>query len=211
MASTAVSKYRTSVKVSTGTTATKTITGITAANPVVVTSSAHALAVGAVVKISGVVGMTEINGRVGVITAQDTNTFTLGGIDGTGFTAWASGGVATPHTMTQVENVTNWDRSSDEADRVDATNLMSTKKEYIIGLSGEGTVTLTVDVDATGPGQAEIREYVGVDSEHVVTVARSDGKAQALNVKWTSLSESFPDKHTGTFTGVVTGPVAWYA
>lgn len=211
MATTAVSKYRTSVKVSTATGSVKTITGITAANPVVVTSTAHGLSVGAVVYITGVSGMTEINGMAGVVTAQDTNTFTLGGINGSAFTAYTSGGSATPQTMTQVENVTNFDRSGEEAERFDATNLMSTKKEYITGLAGEGSVTLSVDIDSTGPGQAAIRAKVGTDTVQVVTVTRSDSDVEALAVKWTNFSESYPDKHTGSFTGIVTGPVAWYA
>lgn len=211
MASTAVSKYRTSVKVATAATAAKTITGISKANPAVVTSSTHGLAVGAVVVITGVVGMTEINGMAGVVTAQDTNTFTLGGIDSTNFTTYTSGGSATPQTMTQVENVTNFQRESDEAERIDTTNLMSVKKEYVVGLSGEGAITIAVDIDATGPGQAELREYVGVDTAVAITVTRSDSKTAAMMVKFTALSEGFPDKHAGEFRGIVTGPVAWYA
>ena len=211
MSSTAVSKYRTSVKVSTGTSAGKTITGITKASAAVVTSTAHGLAVGTVVVISDVVGMTEINDMAGVITAQDSNTFTLGGIDSTNFTTYTSGGTATPHTMTQVENVTNFQRESDEADRIETTNLMSTKKEYAVGLAGEGAVTIAIDIDATGPGQAEIRSLVGVDTATPVSVTRSDSKTAAMMVKFTSATEGFPDKHTGEFRGIIDGAVAWYA
>lgn len=211
MASTAVSKYRTSVKVSTATTAAKVISGITKADPCVVTSTAHGLSVGAVVVFSDIVGMTELNGMAGVVTAQDTNTITLGGIDSTGFTTYGSGGNATPQTMTQIENVLDFQVASEEADKFDSTNLMSTKKEYILGLSGEGTVTMPIDIDATGPGQERVRKLVGTDTAVAVTVTRSDSTAFACMVKWSGLSHGFPDKHTGQFTGTITGQAAWYA
>lgn len=210
MASSAVSKYRTAVKVSTATTTAKTITGITKASSAVVSSSAHGLSVGAVVVFSSVAGMTEINGRVGIITAAATGTFTVN-IDSTNFTTYTSGGSATPQTMTLVENVLDFQRNAEEADRIDSTNLQSTKKEYIVGLAGEGTISLPVDVDATGPGQARIRGLVGTDTAVAVTVTRSDSKTEAMLIKWTGFSESFADKHGGTFTGTVTGDVSWYA
>lgn len=211
MSSTAVSKYRTAVKVSTGTTAAKTIISATKADPVVIGSTAHGLAVGTVVVISGVVGMTELNGMAGVITAQATDSFTLGGIDSTNFTTYTSGGSATPQTMTLVENALNFDVASDEAEKFDSTNLQSTKKEYILGLSGEGTVTMPIDIDATGPGQERVRKLVGTDTAVAMQVTRSDSTAFACMVKWSGFGHGFPDKHTGQFTGTISGEAAWYA
>lgn len=210
MASTAVSKYRTAVKVSTATTTAKTITAITKATSAVVTSSAHGLTVGTVVVFSGIVGMTELNGVAALITAQDTNTFTVN-IDSTNFTTYTSGGSATPQTMTLIENVLDFQRNGDEADRIDSTNLQSVKKEYIVGLSGEGAISVPVDIDVTGPGQAAVRSKVGTDTAQAVSVTRSDGKIETMMVKWTNFSENYPDKHTGTFSGTVTGLVGWYA
>jgi hypothetical protein len=211
MSSTAVSKYRTSVKVATAAGAVKNISAITKASPMVVTSTAHGLTVGTVVVFAGIVGMTELNGAAGVVTVQNTDTLTFGGIDSTNFTTYTSGGTATPQTMTQVENVLNFQRESDEAETYDATNLMSIKKEKVIGLAGEGTVTVPVHIDATGPGQAAIRAKVGVDTATAVTVTRTDGRSSAQMVKWKAFSENFPDLHSGEFRGEITGLVAWYA
>lgn len=211
MASTAVSKYRTSVKISTATSTAKNITAITKADPMVVTSAAHGFAVGTVVVFASVGGMTEINGTAGVITAADTGTYTIGGIDSTGFTTYTSGGTATPHTMTQVTNVLDWSRDSEEAETFDATNLMSVKKEKVIGLAGEGSVTVPVHIDPTDPGQERIRAYVGVDTALPVSVTRSDGKAFACMVKWKSFSDNFSDLHRGEYRGELTGIVSWYA
>ena len=77
------------------------ISGATAANPVVITATAHPFFDGDEVYIDGVAGMTELNGRSFKITSVLANSFalvTLGGdlVDGTGYTAYTSGGTATP-------------------------------------------------------------------------------------------------------------------
>lgn len=210
MATSAVSKYQTQVKIATAAGSAKTLTAITKAASAVCTSTGHGLTVGTVVVFANAGGMVEINGMVGIITAQDTNTFTVN-INSSSFSTYTSGGTATSQTMTLIENCTNFERSGDEADRMDATNLMSIKKEYLIGLAGEGTISIPIDIDASGPGQKAARELVGVDTQVALTVTRRDGKTESMAVKFTNISEGYPDKHTGTFSGVVTGPVGWYA
>lgn len=77
----------------------KTISGATQANPVVVTATGHSYSNGDWIVISAVVGMTELNGKTFVVTNKAANTFELydvdgNPIDGTGYTAYTSGGVA---------------------------------------------------------------------------------------------------------------------
>ncbi len=71
-----------------------TITGATQANPCVITSAGHGFRTGIQVAISGVVGMTQLNGITYTITRIDANTFSLDGVNSTGFTAYTSGGTA---------------------------------------------------------------------------------------------------------------------
>jgi hypothetical protein len=68
------------------------ITGATTANPVVITSNDHGLQTGDTVEIDNVGGMVEINGRTFTVTRVDANEFSLDGEDGTGHTAYTSGG-----------------------------------------------------------------------------------------------------------------------
>jgi|TARA_B110000211_G_C14062605_1_gene546281 hypothetical protein len=80
----------------TSTAVEKAITGATAADPVVITSNGHGLANGTKVSIRGVVGMVELNIETAyTVAATATNTFALAGVDGSGFTGYTSGGVAT--------------------------------------------------------------------------------------------------------------------
>jgi len=71
-----------------------TITGATQADPVVITIAGHGLSDNVAVYIESVVGMTEINDLVFQIDNPATDTFELHGIDGSGYTAYVSGGTA---------------------------------------------------------------------------------------------------------------------
>lgn len=74
--------------------ASKAITAATQANPVAVTSAAHGYTTGQVIQVVGVVGMTQLNDKFYTLTVVDANTFTLDGVNGTGYTAYTSGGSA---------------------------------------------------------------------------------------------------------------------
>jgi len=76
-----------------------TISGATQANPVVITATGHGYSNGDEISISGVVGMTELNNKRYLVANKTTNTFEITDVDGTningtGFTAYTSGGVA---------------------------------------------------------------------------------------------------------------------
>lgn len=79
------------------------ITGITQANPAVVTSTAHGYTTGDVVRITDVGGMTEVNDLTHTITVVDADTFSLDGVDSTGYGAYTSGGIvalaSAPHSL----------------------------------------------------------------------------------------------------------------
>ncbi len=75
------------------------VSGATQASPVVVTATAHGYADGDEVFINEVLGMTELNGKSYLVANKAANTFEITNvdgvdIDGTGFTAYASAGIA---------------------------------------------------------------------------------------------------------------------
>ncbi len=94
------------------------ISGATAADPVVITTSAaHGYSDGDEVFIDGVVGMTEVNGRNYIVSNKTSTTFELedlfsNDIDGSGFTAYTSGGtceqifeVSTPYAAADIFDI----------------------------------------------------------------------------------------------------------
>ena len=73
------------------------ITGATRANPVVLTVASHTLVTGDNLFITGVLGMVELNDNLYVVASHTPTTITLDevdttNLDGTGFTAYTSGG-----------------------------------------------------------------------------------------------------------------------
>lgn len=158
---TAIKSQKAKLYVATTEAAAKTITGITAASPPVVTSNAHGYSDGDIIRITGVVGMTEVNERAFVVASSLTNTFELKGVDGTAYTAYASGGSAYKQTMAQIANVASITGFDGVADEIDVTHLDSTAKEFLIGLQDFGNLTLELQVISGDSGQSRLRTLKG--------------------------------------------------
>jgi|SRR5262245_7756452 len=179
------------MRVSTAVGATKTITAITAANPPVVTSTAHALTAGTIIRITGVVGMTELNGRCFVVRNPLTNSFELGGIDATGYTAYASGGIATPQTMTELGKVTDAEHFDGQAGDIDVTHLRSTAMEKQQGLPDPGGGNFNMICDNTDVGQARMRTLRAQQVAGVFSITATDGTVSAFPAFVKQFSASF--------------------
>jgi hypothetical protein len=206
------SSIGTKVRIATAQLSAKNITAITKANPCVVTSATHGLAVGTVVVFASIGGMTQLNSRAAVITAQDTNTFTLGGIDSTNYTTYTSGGTATPQTMTQVVKCKGWTRSGAAQGEIDATAMDDISVVRLSGMPDRGSVTVPVVIDTTDPGQKAMRDACG-GAAVAMTVTLPDLKASAVMVSWQNFTDELTTQapHQGEFTGYVSGDYSWYA
>lgn len=77
----------------------KNITAATQANPVALTVVAHGRSTGDAAQVDAVVGMTQLNGKMYKVTVVDVDHLTLAGVDGTGFTAYTSGGTVIAGTF----------------------------------------------------------------------------------------------------------------
>lgn len=156
MASSAIIAQGSKLEINTSTAGAKTLTAITQANPAVFTSAAHGLQKGDVVTIASVVGMTQINGFTGVVQYTTTNTFVLQGVDSTGYTAYSSGGTATPVAWTQIANIKSFSGMDGTAAVIDVSNLQSTAKEKLMGLQDEGGFSVELDLDPADAGQVAV-------------------------------------------------------
>lgn len=70
------------------------ITGATAADPVVITAAGHGFSDGDQVRIREVLGMTDLNEGIYTVANAAADTFELAGLNGSGFAAYISGGIA---------------------------------------------------------------------------------------------------------------------
>lgn len=156
MTSTAISAQGTTVSIGTTTGSAINITAIALTNPCRVTlASTTGLNKGDVISVAGIVGTTQLNGNNYVIQYIEPTTkiVTLAGVDATGFTAYTSGGTATPVQWTKVGNVRSYNGFDGAASEIERTNFDSTAKEFILGLFDPGQFAIEVDQDNTDAGQ----------------------------------------------------------
>jgi hypothetical protein len=163
MASTAISAQGTTVQVGTTVGSAINITAISLTNPCRVTLAAvTGLNKGDVLTFAAIVGTTQMNGNNYVIQYIEPTTkiVTLANLDATGFTAYTSGGTATPVQWTKVANVRSYNGFDGSASEIDRTNFDSTAKEFILGLFDPGQFALEVDQDNTDAGQIALMTAV---------------------------------------------------
>lgn len=157
MASTAQSAQGTVLNIGGTTGGAKTITGATQANPVIITSTAHGFSNGDIVTIATVGGMTQLNGGTFVVSYVTTNTFALSNTNGLAYSAYTSGGTATPTTWTACGNVRSFDGLDGQSSEIDITNFASTGKEFLLGLYDGGSIKLDIQLDNGDAGQQALR------------------------------------------------------
>lgn len=137
------------------------ITAITQANPAVVSDASHGLVDGQVVLISGVVGMTELNGKRFIIEELTSGTFSLLGVDSTGYGAYTSGGTYSVADFSNFCDLTNYSRTGGTSPEIDTTALCSIAQEYLLGLPDFGTTQIDFNfAPATAIQQAIQAAYI---------------------------------------------------
>lgn len=213
MPSTAISSKDYVVRVATATASSKTITAITAANPPVVSSTAHGYTAGQVVYIDTVVGMVELNGRAFVVGVVASGTFELKGIDGTGYTAYSSGGTAVLKTMTEVANVTATSLFEGTTPEIVVTNQRSRRAEYLVDIPDSGSGSLTIHVDVTDPGQARLRALRTSTAAETFTATDRNGKVAAFvaYVQGFPVNSGVGQAISGQVPLRITGEESWFA
>jgi hypothetical protein len=165
--------------ISTAQASATTITGITAANPVVVTA-VNTYANGDIVFLSGIVGPTNLNNRAFVVSAASGSGYTLKGEDGTGNTAWASGGSGFKQTMLAIVGGTNIQGFDGQASEIDVTTLQSQAKEFVLGLQDFGTLSFTLFQLLGDASQAALRKSKTAASTLAYSLTLSDGSVAAF-------------------------------
>lgn len=133
----------TEVKVLSSSGTAKTISGITAANPVVVTATAHGFSNGDIVYITMTAGMSQIDGMAAKITASDTNTFTLGGVDGSTWDAGTAGTAVDVATWATFASLQSISIPEGEPTRLPTSTIHDYRERNSLGLAGVLSGTMT--------------------------------------------------------------------
>lgn len=177
MTSTAIPAQGSTLQIATGSGSAKTITGVSVGNPTILTSTAHGLANGDVVTLAALTGLdaATLNGLTVSVRNITTNTFAVY-VDTTGKTITAGSGTATPVSFTAIANLKDFSGFDGAASEIDVTNLDSTAKEFLLGLTDAGQFTINIDYDNANAGHIALRakQVSGASSNFKLTLPNSN-------------------------------------
>jgi Ubiquitin-activating enzyme E1 FCCH domain/Lambda phage tail tube protein, TTP len=213
MSSNAISAQGTTLQIATGTGGAKTITAISQGNPCIVTSTAHGLAKGDRVTFAGIVGMTQLNGVTASVEYITANTFALYGVDSSAYSAYTSGGTATPVTFTPVAEVVSFSGFDGQASEIDVSDLNSTAKEFKLGLVDSGGFSFTVNTLLSDAGQTAVRTSRDTSTSRQYKLTLPSGTPSVAT--FTAFAKQVPvaggvdAKVQSNVALRITGPVTW--
>ncbi len=203
MSTAALKAQGTTLHIASGTSGAKTVTAITQAFTAAVSSTAHGLTKGDRVTFASVVGMTQINSLTGTVIDSATNTFVVN-IDTRAFTAYTSGGTATPATWSKVGECKDISAGGASVNEIDVTDLDSTGKEFFPGLQDSGDLTVEINYLPTDAGQSAARSAF----EGSVIKSYKITTPQGTTYTFEALVKNFPTIPKASVDGVQSGSIA---
>lgn len=203
----------TRIAVETARGSSKLITGISKANPAVVTSTAHGFVTGDTVYVDAV-GMPELTAGEYVVASLSSNTFSLIGVDSTGYTTFAvnspNTNVAQKITFSDFCELTGYNQQDGTSSPIDATTVCSTAKEFEVDLPDSGSLSLDFNAAPGTPVQVALRaaRKAGSVVSFLVVFPKSGGSVVMFGiVQSTTLAGSNGGLHKATASIKLTGDV----
>jgi len=199
----AISAQGSTLKIQTGSGAPVTTVTASVGFPTIITKAAHGLQNGDVVVLSAFAGTSSalMNGVTAVVKNRTANTLALD-INTVGGTLTASAGTLTPVAHTVIAEVKTFSGFDGQASEIDVTHLLSTAKEFRLGLVDEGGFSFEMNQINTDPGQTALRasKNAGTIRSYVLTLPNAE------TATFTAFAKGLPT--AGGVDGVVTSSVA---
>lgn len=163
--------------------ASNAATVLTQANPGVVTINMHGFANGDYLICTSIDGMVELDGQIVRVANVTTNTFELEGLDTTAFGAM----VASSTTFKKItawstlSNSTNLTMPDGDPAKLDATRLISKKKEYLYGLPDAPDGSINTVYDPQIAAVSKIKTATRTNSPMAMRLTWANGYKTAWN------------------------------
>jgi hypothetical protein len=167
---------------------TKSITGATLSNPVDLLIVGHGRATGEIVMVTGIVGTTQLNDKLYTCTVVDADHITLDGVDGSGMTAYTSGGTLTYGTFYTLN-------TSYAAKDLTGSNTLATDQFGATGVAAHSSAI--VPTFRTDYAQNGFDKRFGKSTNQVLSAATS-GAGWTLTGLGMPLSTGISDGTSGT-------------
>lgn len=195
--------------------AAKSISAISKATPGVITATGHGLLDGMLVTVSGAGGMADINGTYYAINVT-ANSFSLMTLDGVpvntaSFNAYTSGGNVTPQAYLPVPEARSLHFADTASAEIDVTTMLSTSKEYLLGLQDAGEFSFEMNYVPFDPATIELRQAKADTQVRGLRIDFHDGSTFACRafVKTVPFQTDYQTAVTGSATLKITGVTLW--
>jgi hypothetical protein len=197
-------------EVKTGSGAAKTITGIVRGYPTILESVGHGFKNGDVVNLAAVGGTVVLNGQKVTVKYATADTYAVD-VDTTSAPAYTTGGTATSVAYTRIAGVTGFSGLDGAADELDATDMDSVAKEYLLGLQDFGKYSLDINIKRDDPGQQamEAARATGAPTGFRFTLPNNRIATFDVLVKSTPMTGGVNALLKGTIDTRITGAVTW--
>lgn len=120
---------------------------------------------------------------------------------------------ATPEVFTTIGGVTSFSGIDGEATEIDITSLTSTAKEYLVGLTDPGNMTLEVNYDPDDAQQTAVRTALDAGTLKNFEITLTDTTPTVITfsayVKSFSISGGVDDKMNGSISLRISGSVTF--
>lgn len=204
----------TKFQVETSRASAKTITAISIAAAGVFSVAAHGYTVGQTLFVDAEDGMPELAaGEYVVASVPSSGTFTLAGVNTTGYAAFVTGSPSDNSAAlvgySDFCELTGYNQQGGQADTIDATTICSTAKEFEVGLADTGTLSLDYNAAPLTPVQLAIEaaQAAGSTVAFRLVFPKNGGTIIMFGaVQSTSLAGSNGDLHKSTASVKLTGP-----
>lgn len=207
MSSTAISAQGSTLHIGNTSGGAATITSVSAGYPTII----HATGIqnGDVVAIAGTSGAAGLNAT---FVAKNVNASGFAvDFDSTSMTVTVASATATPQTWTQIINLKSFTGFDGQLTEIDASNLDSTAKEFVPGLSDPGQLSLVIDLDNANLGHQAVRTAHFASTRKPFKLTLPDGHVASF----TAFVKKFPvdggvDKIVAANVDLrISGPITW--
>lgn len=154
-----------------------------------VTAAAHGFSNGDVVFFV-VEGMTQLDGQVGRVANKTTNGFDIENLDTTDYATFTSGTVTKVSSFYTLGVARSVQAGNVGANRLDATTLIDTEKQYVLGLSDTPEITIDMLSDPLDSAVLAIAAAAESGDNIVFRLTMSDSSKRLFRGLVTTPSES---------------------
>jgi hypothetical protein len=137
----------------------------------------------------------------------------LTNVNSTAYTAYTSGGTATPVTFSPIGNVKSFSGFDGQASEIDVTNFQSVAKEFRLGLIDNGQMQSDLHLDNSDAGQLAARaaQIASAVKQMKLTLPAGATPNATFNayVKQFSINGAVDGVVAASITLRISGNVAW--